>query len=290
MSTAFASDRRYVWGYSGGAIVFTTALVLVPLAYATWTSFFGFSFASPEPTPVGLANYARLFTDPAFGASLATTALIAIPALAVEMVMGVVWALAITSLRRGRAVFTTLLALPVMVSGASAGMAFRFLFTSEWGPVDNATRSLTGAGLDWFGNGTLARIAITLADIWQNTPFVMLIALAALAAIPKEIGEASSVDGAGGWQRFWAITFPLIRKFLLVALLFRMIDLFRIFDVIFVMTGGGPASATETVSYYVYKQGVQFFDIGYAAAMGLALTVITVLISRGLIRVLEGSR
>lgn len=283
-------ERRYVLGYSGPAIAVTLALVIAPLAYAVGTSFFRYSFATPVPSPVGFENYARILTDPALHASLATTALIVLPAIVAEMVLGLMWALAINSLPRGRALFTTILALPVMVSGASVGMAFRFLFTAQWGPVDALVSQWSGLSLDWLGDPNLARLAIILADVWQNTPFVMLIALAALAGIPREINEAASVDGAGGVMRFTRITFPLIRKFLVVALLFRLIDLFRIFDVIFVMTNGGPASTTETVSFFIYRQGVQFFDIGYAAAMGLVLTAMTVLVSALLIRVLEGRK
>lgn len=285
-----ARERRYLHGYSGPAILVTLALVVAPLIYAIGTSFFRYSFASPTPAPVGAVNYLRIFTDPLLHSSIATTLMIVAPAIVLEMVLGVGWALAISSLGRGRAVFTTLLALPVMVSGASVGMAFRFLFTAQWGPVDAVVRNWTGLSLDWLGDPALARAAIVLADVWQNTPFVMLITLAALAGIPREINEAASVDGATGPQRFVRITLPLIRKFLVVALLFRLIDLFRIFDVIFVMTNGGPASATETVSFFIYRQGVQFFDIGYASAMGIVLAVVTVCISALLIRVLEGRK
>lgn len=283
-------ERRYLFGYSSPAIVVTLALVIAPLLYAVVTSFFRYSFANPRPTPIAFDNYVRIFTDPALHASLGTTALIVVPAIVLEMVLGVAWALAINSLPRARAMFTTILALPVMVSGASVGMAFRFLFTAQWGPVDALAKQWTGLSLDWLGDPSLARLAIVIADVWQNTPFVMLIALAALAGIPREINEAANVDGASGFVRFTRVTLPLIRKFLIIALLFRLIDLFRIFDVIFVMTNGGPASTTETVSFFIYRQGVQFFDIGYAAAMGLVLAAMTVLVSAMLIRVLEGRK
>ncbi len=285
-----AHERRYLYGYSGPAVLVTLALVVAPLIYAVGTSFFRYSFSSTTPTPVGADNYVRILTDPLLHSSVATTFSIVAPALVLEMVLGVAWALAINSLSRGRAVFTTLLALPVMVSGASVGMAFRFLFTAQWGPVDAVVKNWTGLSLDWLGDPTVARLAIVLADVWQNTPFVMLITVAALAGIPREVNEAASVDGASAAQRFTRITLPLIRKFLIVALLFRLIDLFRIFDVIFVMTNGGPASTTETISFFIYRQGVQFFDIGYASAMGIVLAIVTVCISALLIRVLEGRK
>ncbi|WP_308797754.1 carbohydrate ABC transporter permease [Agromyces silvae] len=289
-TTAARTPRKYVWGYSGGAILVTVALVVAPLGYAVWASFFSYSFASPEPVPVGFANYLRMLQDPALASAIAATGWIVLPSIVIEMTLGVAWALAINSLPRGRAIATTLLALPVMVSGASAGMAFRMLFTPEWGPIDNLLRPITGTSIDWLGSPDLARVAIVIADVWQNTPFVMLITLAALAGIPKEVNEAAAVDGANGAQRFATITFPLIRKFLVVALLFRLIDLFRIFDVIFVMTSGGPSGATETISYFIYRQGIQYFDVGYAASLGLVLALITVLISGVLIRLLEGRR
>jgi multiple sugar transport system permease protein len=284
-------NRRYLLGYSGPALVITTALVVAPLLYAIGTSFFRYSFATAGVTPVGIDNYLRAFTDAALLSSLIATGAIVGPALVIEMVLGLAWALAINALIRGRAVVTTLLALPVMVSGASAGMAFRMIFTPEWGPADNVIRTLTGGvSVDWLGNAELARTAIVIADVWQNTPFVMLISLAALASIPKEINEAASVDGATAVTRFTQITFPLIRKFLLVALLFRLIDLFRMFDVIFTMTNGGPASATETINFYIYRQGIEFFDLGYAAALGIGLAIVTLIVSRGLIRLVGGKR
>jgi len=278
-------SAKYLWGYSGPALLVTIVLVLFPLAYALWASFYAFSYSSDVPQWVGYNNYLRVLTDGDLRSSLASTAAIVLPALAIEVLLGLGLALAVNSVSRGRAILTTILALPVMISGGALGMTFRMLFTPQWGPVDNAVTRIFGVGsIDWLGNAALARMAVVLADVWQNTPFVMLICLAALAAIPEQIREASSVDGATSMQRFRFIEFPLIAKFLLVATLFRLIDLFRIFDVVFVMTGGGPASATETISYYIYRQGIRAFDVGYAVVLGVVLALVMLVVCIGLIR------
>ena len=292
--TGRPGDRqwKYLFGYSGPALIAMFLLIGAPLVYAVWASFYSFSFTTDSIVYIGLENYQRLFSDGVLARSLWATATIVIPAIILEMTLGLGWALALNALRgRGAIVLTTILTLPIMISGAAVGMAYRMLFTPEWGPVDQfAKMILVGSSIDWLGDPVLARVSIITADVWQNTPFVILISLAALAAIPKEIHEAARMDGAGPIERFIRIDFPLIRKFLLVALIFRLIDLFRIFDVIYVMTSGGPASATETISYYIYRTGILFFDVGYAAVMGLALAFLMVLLSRSLIGMLRERR
>lgn len=285
-------SQKYIFGYSGAAILAMALVIGVPLGYAIWSSFFSFSFTTDVVTYVGLKNYTSLFGDKILLRSLSATLWIVIPAIFLEMTLGLSWALALNALiGRGAIILTTIFTIPIMISGAAVGMAYRMMFTPEWGPIDQFAQMINGGrSIDWLGDPFLARLSIITADVWQNTPFVILITLAALAAIPKEIHEAARMDGAGPVERFIRIDFPLIRKYLLVALLFRMIDLFRIFDVIFVMTSGGPASATETISYYIYRTGIQFFDVGYAAVMGLALAFVMLMLSGALIGMLRERR
>jgi multiple sugar transport system permease protein len=284
--------RAYVFGYSGPAILAMILLIGAPLSYALWSSFFSYSFTTDAVTFVGFDNYRELFNDETLLRSLSATLWIVLPAITLQMTLGLAFALALNSLMgRGAVILTTIFTIPIMISGAAVGMAYRMMFTPEWGPIDQFAQMLNGGrSIDWLGDPFLARLSIITADVWQNTPFVILITLAALSAIPKEIHEAARMDGAGPVERFLRIDFPLIRKFLLVALLFRLIDLFRIFDVVYVMTSGGPASATETISYYVYRTGILFFDVGYAAVMGLAMAFVMLMLSRALIGMLRQRR
>lgn len=288
MSAIEAGRWRFA-RYLGPAALLLIALSLFPILYSIRTSLYASSFAATTERFVGIGNFTRLLSDYRFLNSLWVTARIALPALALEMLLGTLLAVVLNRLRRGRGILVTILSMPVMIAGAAAGMAFRLLFTPQWGPIDSMTRWLTGSesSIDWLGSTTLAPLAVVIADVWHATPFVMLIVLAGMASIPDEIGDAAMVDGANRWQEFWQLTMPLVKRFLLVALVFRLIELLKIFDVIFVMTSGGPASATETVSFFGYRQGVQFFHIGYAAALGLVLTIAVLILTRFLVKAMR---
>ena len=270
------------------AVVILLALTTYPLAYAL-----EISLRSAERGWTG-ANFARLISDRFFGIALVQTLVYASAALAAEFGLGLILALLLDSQIRARNVFRTLLLIPIMLPPVVVGVIWRLMFNPNFGVI-NGTFTALGVNvtqLTWLASPKLALFSVILVDVWQWTPFMFLILLAGLQAIPQEPYEAAVIDGASSWQMFRHITLPLLKPAILVALLLRTIDLLRIFDQIFILTQGGPGFATETVSLYIYKTAFRFFDLGYAAALSLVLLIIVNIVSIGYVRWLrsEGRR
>ena len=190
---------------------------------------------------------------------------------------------------RGRSIFRAALLIPMMLPPVVAGVVWRLMLNPDFGAING---TLKGAGLNtdaltWTASPLLALASVIAVDIWQWTPFMFLVLLAGLQAIPQEPYEAAMIDGASAWQTFRHVTLPLVRPAILIALLLRTMDLLRVFDQIFILTEGGPGFATETVSLYIYRAAFRFFDFGYAAAMSFVLLVVTNIISLTYIRLLQ---
>lgn len=234
----------------------------------------------------GLTNFVRLGGDRFFGIALLQTLIYSVAALVAEFGLGLGLALLLDSQIRARNLFRALLLTPIMLSPVVVGVMWRLILNPNFGVING---TLTALGIDvsrltWLASPKLALPSVILVDVWQWTPFMFLILLAGLQAIPREPYEAAMIDGASAWQVFRHITLPLLRPAILVALLLRTIDLLRIFDQIFILTQGGPGFATETVSLFIYKTAFRFFDFGYAAALSLVLLVLVNIISTGYVR------
>lgn len=265
------------------AVVVLALLSIYPLVYAITVSL---QTTSGEWT---LANFARLVDDRFFRVSLLQTLIYATGALVGEFTIGLSLALLLDSQIRARNFFRVLLLIPMMLPPVVVAVIWRLIFNPNFGLING---TLSGWGVDtskltWLASPSLALLSVILVDIWQWTPFMFLILLAGLQAIPREPYEAAMVDGATWWQTFVHITLPLLKPAILVALLLRTMDLLRIFDQIFILTQGGPGFATETISLYVYKTAFRFFDFGYAAAMSFVLLALVNLISIGYVRLLR---
>ncbi|MCC6180023.1 MAG: sugar ABC transporter permease [Chloroflexi bacterium] len=278
--------RRYIFILPTAAYLFIGTIYLMLYALAVSFTAYDLQF-NPTWEFVGLRNYHEIFADEQFWRSLRQTAWIAIPALVLEFLAGFGMALMLNRNFRGRALAISLIATPVMVSLAATGMSFRMLLSPKYGPINDILSMLSGQDvlIDWLGSISLARPAIVLVDVWHSSPFFMLLLLAALQNIPDEVYEAARVDGANTWQIFVRVTIPLLKPVMVLGLLLRAIDLTRIFDVIFVMTQGGPGTQTQTISYYVYTEGLGHFRIGYAAAIAWVLCIGTIIFSQVFLRV-----
>jgi len=257
--------------------------------YAIVISLFDYMLQTGQSQFIGMANYTHIFQDADFYSALWVTIKIGVPAVLLEFVLGFGLAIMLNSVNVGRGILTSLLATPVMIAPAAAAMSFRMLYTPQWGPVNYILAFILRrpVQIDWLGATAIAPLVIITADVWQMAAFIMLIALAGLISISVEIYEAARIDGASGWASFLHITLPLLRLPLSVAIILRAIDLFKLFDLVFVMTRGGPAGATETVSYYTYEQGLEFLRIGYGAALALVMLALALLMSRVLIRLMR---
>jgi multiple sugar transport system permease protein len=245
-------------------LVFLFAIDLVPLIYSAWISFYEWWLLRPRNIRfVGLGNYLRLATDPEFGRAVVVTTLFTVGAVAVEFLAGLGLALLFAQPMRFLRPLRVLLLLPLFIVPVVGATMWRVIFHPELG-VLNYYLNLAGFGRPaWLGDPTLALVSITLVDAWRTIPFMFLVLYAGLEMQPAELYEAAAVDGASRWQSFRHITVPLLTYIMLVALLIRGMDAFREFDIIFVLTAGGPGTATQTIQMLNY----QVFGLGH---MGLA--------------------
>jgi len=277
------SDRALAYLLIAPTIAVLLALTIYPLIYAVKISLQG---ASGNWTA---QNFVRLAGDQFFLSALAHTLIYAVVALTFEFVIGLALALLLHKQIRGRSLFRALLLVPMMLPPVVLGVVWRLMLNANFGAVNGTMKSLglNTEALTWTASPKLAMASVILADVWQWTPFMFLILLAGLQAIPQEPYEAALIDGASSWQTFLHVTLPLLKPAILIALLLRTMDLLRVFDHIFILTEGGPGFATETVSLYVYRTAFRFSNFGYAAAMSFVLLAITNVISAGYIRFLR---
>ena len=272
--------------------LFLIALVIVfPLGYSFYLSLLNFDLAvGPDAEFVGLRNYGEaLLRDERFLGSIWNTGMIIAPSLALELLLGLGIALLLNRRIRGRPIVTALLAISAMVSPVMAAMAWRMMYGVKFGAINNLGRQLgiIDVYFDWFATPFISILAVVLVEVWHNTPFMMLVLLAGLQSIPQELYEAARADGATAWQRFWFITLPLLKFTMAVGVMIRMIDLTKIFGLIFILTFGGPGGATETLAFNTYLVGFKDFRMSYASALSyvivigvLVLTLVFMWISR----------
>jgi len=254
-------------------------ILFYPLLYSVGLSFYNYYLPVPRTSFVGLDNFRFILGDDAFWDALGVTARFTGAAVALELVVGIAVALLLdTSIPCRRFVITVVL-LPMTITPAVAGLLMRWMFESNWGLV-NYFLSLVGVrGPGWTGDPSWALWAIVLADAWQNTPFVILVIYAGLQSIPEEPLEAAMVDGASRVQTLAYVIFPFLRPLVLFVLIIRSMDAFRVFDQVFVMTGGGPGTATQTITFYNYVMAFRMLRMGRASALGvITLLILSVVI------------
>jgi multiple sugar transport system permease protein len=265
------------WLLSLPALIILILVFAYPIGRAFWLSLFTENLGTQlEPVFTGLENYARMFGDGRFWNSLGNTAIFTFFSLLLELLFGIIIALVLDQQFRARGIVRTIGILPWALPTAVMGLAWEWIFNDQYGVVNDILRGLgfIDSGITWLGDPGRAMFALILADVWKTTPFIAVILLAGLQAIPQDLYEARSIDGANPFQNFFQITLPLITPQMIIALLFRFAQAFGIFELVTVMTGGGPAGSTETVSLYIYDTVMRYLDFGY----GAALIVITFLI------------
>jgi multiple sugar transport system permease protein len=281
------AHRHAQWLFPAPAVLLVAVLIVYPIAYTGWMSFQEWSASSLSPPRfVGAANYAKILVgDARFREAVARTIYFTLVAVAAETLLGVAMALLFNREFWGRGLLRTLAILPMVATPTAIALVFVMMYHPTLG-VANYLVSLAGlAPFRWTYSSQTALYALALVDIWQWTPLIMLIALAGLASLPREPYEAARLDGASPFQAFWHITLPLLRPALVVAILFRAIDALKTFDIIFVMTQGGPANASETINILLFNQAFSYFNMGYAASMAVALFALVMGASLLLIKV-----
>lgn len=272
-----AREQRTGWMLLLPALILLLLVFAYPILRAFWLSLFTQNLGTQlKMVFSGLDNYGRMVGDGRFWQSLWNTTVFTSASVVLELILGMGVALVLNQSFRGRGIVRTISLLPWALPTALMGLAWAWVFNDQYGVVNDILQKLgvIDTGISWLGNPTLAMIAVILADVWKTTPFIALLLLAGLQSIPGDLYEAHAIDGATVWQSFWKITVPLLLPQIVIALLFRFAQAFGIFDLIQVMTGGGPAGATETVSIYIYGTVMRYLDFGY----GAALVVVTFLL------------
>ncbi len=265
------------------AVLLLLAITIFPLIYELRLCFLSWELTTNFPPEfVGLKNFADvLFRDERFWNALKNTLILIVFGVAIQSGLGTGLAVLLNRLSRWRTFVTSLFLIPVMIAPVVSGMQWVMIYHDKFGPLNYIIQLLSGFrlhGYAWIANPGVALISIMITDVWQWTPFVILIVLAGLQSIPVELYEAAEVDGSSGWQSFWYITLPLLVPILIIGVLIRMMDSFKLFDIVYLLTKGGPGSATETISFYTYLKGFKFFSLGYTAALAFVqLIVITVI-------------
>ena len=267
--------------------LFALAVTVFPLGYAVFTSIQAFRFGRPVAF-IGLLNYQNLLADANFRGSVATTLIYTVAATAIEFVLGMALALLLKDDLPLQGIIRSTLIIPMIVAPVVVGIVWRLLYSSDVGLVGYVTQLITGEPISLLSSPALALPALILVDIWEWTPFMFLILLAGIQSLPQEPFEAARVDGASAWGSFRLLMLPMLRPVIMVAVLIRAMDAFTVFDQVYVLTQGGPGTATEVATLMVYKTAFRFSQIGYGAAMAIALLALVMALSVAIVRVFRG--
>jgi multiple sugar transport system permease protein len=280
------AERRLGWMLAGPAFAVMLLVTAYPILQAVWYSLFSYRLTDPANRSfIGLRNYWVILTDSLWWQSIWVTLFITVVTVVVELVLGFALALVMAKMLASiRPIVRAAILIPYAVITVVSAFAWKFAFDIQSGFVNSWFSWLPGIGADtdWFGDRWTSLLVICVAEIWKTTPFISLLLLAGLAQVPEVLQEAAQVDGATWWQRMWRVTIPNMKAAIMVALLFRSLDAFRVFDSIFIMTAG--ANGTESVSFLAYRQTISRVEIGLGSAVSVLLFLCVVLIAFGFIK------
>jgi multiple sugar transport system permease protein len=278
--TAAAEVRRWRVFTLAPAVVIYLMLALLPIVNLLVMSVHDIRWEEGEAhwTFVGLRHFAALPGDPLVRAGLANTVLFAALSVAAEMVLGFFLAVLVSRAVAGRTVYRTIFLLPILIPGIVIGAIWKLMYNPDFGIINQALGWIGLQGHDWLGDGTLAFASIVVVDVWHWTPFVFLLLLAGIEALPQDTYEAARVDGASAWQELRYVTLPMMLPTLLVTLVFRLVVSFKVFDEVYLLTGGGPGTATEVVSFTIFRRFFTEDRAGYGAAISVVVLFILALI------------
>ncbi|SEG69396.1 carbohydrate ABC transporter permease [Bosea lathyri] len=266
------------------AIVLLTGLILVPFVVGFGVSFTDYILSLPPAQFAGFGNYLKLVSTPEFWDALRVTLIFTVASVALQTVIGLGLAVLLHEETRGVPVLRAIYLLPMAVTPIAAVFTFRMMFNPSLGVFNHLLVSMGLPPQDWLGTGNMALFSLVLVDTWQHTPFILLIIAGGLASLPGEPFEAAKIDGATPWQIFYMVTLPLLKPFLAIALLFRSIDAFKTFDIIYVLTAGGPGTATTTLNMYAYKQAIEFVSLGYGSSVAIVMLAIITIVTQIFLR------
>jgi multiple sugar transport system permease protein len=269
------------WLLIAPALVLLVFLVVTPTIFLFTVAFQEWNPADTSASEwIGLANFVSILSDTQFfWNAVKNTAIFIVFGVAIEFALGMSFAVLVDKHIRRLNFVKTILVMPMMLPPIAVAITFRIIYQPQFGAINVMLGYFDIAPVMWTASMEIARPAIILVDVWENTPFVFLLTLAGLAAQPREPLEAAAMDGANGWQKFRDVTWPFLRPLAAIIILFRVIDVSRLFDQVVVLTRGGPANATDTITYFIYRTGLREFEVGRAAAASILMLLATLAFS-----------
>jgi multiple sugar transport system permease protein len=287
------SDRLMAITFLSPTMLLLLFITVTPLIWSLYLSFTSWSVirdASRAPLWVGTENYWSLLTDDRTWQRFVVTGQFVVPTVLIELLLGFGAAMLLNRKFSGRGLIMTLMLIPMMLSPVVVALFWRFIMQGE-GVLNYYVTQVIGADpILWLTDRWIAPWALVLVDVWMWTPFMMLISLAGLSAVPKYLYEAAAVDRASAWFRFRHITLPMVMPLLLIAIIFRTMDAYKLFDQVFVLTGGGPGRFTQTAALYVYEVAFKNFDTGEGSALGYIMLIVIIALANLFIRVLNSTK
>jgi ABC-type sugar transport system permease subunit len=283
------SETALAWLLVVPSLAVILSVKLYPLAYSLWLSGFKVSAMSPIARYVGADNYVALLTNPNFLASIGRTLYFTAVSLVLQMALGIAIALILDAPFRGRKLVRALVLLPWAVPTVVNAVLWQWIYHPQFGALNGllSTVGLIDTNVQWLGSPYLAMNMVILADTWKTLPLYVIMFLAALQTVSEELHQAAAVDGAGHWKRFVHVTLPFLKPTMLVVLVLRTMETFRVFDIIFLMTAGGPAGSTTVIGYYAYLEAFRNLNFGAGAAAANIIVFSVALISLVYLRLLR---
>lgn len=281
------NELQMGYGFMLPAVVFLVFFIFLSILYSFYMSFYEWKLfdLGAVRTFVGIDNYLNIFSDSVFGKALLNTLLLMFICLIAELVIGFLIALTLWTLKNCSRVIQSIILLPMITSPVVVGLLWRYIYDPQFGILNYFLRITLGVGnLAWLGDESLSLISVMIVDIWQMTPFVVLVLYTAMMGVSDDWIEAAQVDGARYWDIVLQLILPAIAPFISFAMLIRTMDLFKIFDTIYVMTKGGPGYSTETIALYTYKTGFSYYNMGYAMALSMITLLCVIILSSLYIR------
>ena len=285
MNQFIKQKNRFILLMLMPATILLVGLTLFPFIVSFILSFTDYSLLRPGQTKfIFLENYIELMKTDDFWIALRVTVVFTIFAVFIQVVLGVIFANLLHHETRNISFLRTIYLLPLAITPIAATFTFRLMFNPSLGVLNYFMKVLGLPPQAWLASPSTASISLIVVDTWQWTPFILLICLGGLASLPNEPFEAAKVDGANSWQVFSKITVPMLYPFISLALLFRSIDAFKTFDIIYVLTSGGPGVLTRTLNLYAFKHGIEFLSMGYAGSIAIVMLIITIVVAQIFLR------
>jgi multiple sugar transport system permease protein len=273
-------DRFWRWLTFTPALILLLAFSVLPILNLFAVSFLNVQWSGGRAavTPVGLAHYAALGGDELFRAGVRNTVVFTIFAVAGQMLLGFVLALLTSRVTRGRVIYRTIFILPILIPGIVIGAIWKLMYQPDFGLINQIFGLVSLGPFDWLKSPATALMSVIIVDIWHWTPFCFLLFLAGLESLPQDVYEAAEIDGATAWQELIHVTLPLMLPTILVTLAFRIVVAFKVFDEVYLLTSGGPGTATEVVSFTIYQRFFTEDRVGFGSAMSVAVIFLVSLI------------